>query len=91
MENVKQIMLNVDSYMTKLIEAIELIETVDFPHSEGQFSIFPFYCFCLLLTNAEHKERNAKNFAKVESGSIAKKNENIFMNFAVGLYNGSDC
>lgn len=43
MENFKQIMANVDSYMLKLIEAVESIESNDFPHPEGQLfaQIFP--------------------------------------------------
>lgn len=36
MENLKQIMSNVDSYMLSLIEAVEPIQSNDFPHPEGQ-------------------------------------------------------
>lgn len=64
MENVKQIMSDVDAYMTKLIESIELIETGDFPHSEGQFFIRYFGCLLLIVKR--------KKFVKVVSGSIAE-------------------
>lgn len=48
MENIKQLMSDVDAYMTKLIESIELIETADFPHSEGQFFIRYFVCHLIV-------------------------------------------
>ena len=40
MEDIKQLLKNIDSYMAKLIELVELIEIGDFPQSEGQFFIF---------------------------------------------------
>lgn len=59
MENIKQLMANVDSYMTRLIEAVEVIETGDFPHSEGQF--FIFFCFCAPVFRIQQIGANRMN------------------------------
>lgn len=56
MENIKQLMANVDAYMTRLIEAVEVIETGDFPHSEGQFFIF----FCIQQIGANRMNENPR-------------------------------
>lgn len=75
MENIKQLMANVDSYMKKLIEAVELIETGDFPHSEGQFFIFLFVLpWPGIAYSANRSESDEWKFPpRSYLGSISKK------------------
>lgn len=75
MENIKQLMANVDSYMKKLIEAVELIETGDFPHSEGQFFIFLFVLPRYCVFSKSERVGWMKIPAKVVSGINKQKAE----------------
>lgn len=84
MENIKQLMANVDSYMTRLIEAVELIEAGDSPHSEGQFSFS--FCFCVSLLRiqqigASQMNKNPRQGRSGINNQSKRRNENIFMNF----------
>lgn len=90
MENIKQLMANVDAYMTRLIEAVEMIESGDFPHSEGQFFIFfcsvPRYCVCSKSGRIGWMKIPAKVVSGINKQS-ERRSKNIFMNFGAVCIN----